>query len=58
MQLERSYFRHLKFENLFNEFIFNSRPANKKISFAVKTCRPQNFKVQKICKDMIIRIIV
>ena len=31
-------------------------PVNKKISIAVKTCRPQNFKVQLTCKDIIIKI--
>ena len=48
MQLKRSYFRHLNFENDFNEFIFNARLANIVIKLAVKTGRPQYFKVTKV----------
>ena len=47
MQLKRSYFRHLNFENDINEFIFNARLANIVIKLAVKTGRPQYFKVTK-----------
>jgi len=48
MQLKRSYFRHLNFENDINEFIFNARLANIVIKLAVKTGRPQYFKVTKV----------
>jgi len=48
MQLKRSYSRHLNFENDINEFIFNARLANIVIKLAVKTGRPQYFKVTKV----------
>ncbi len=48
MQLKRSYFRHLNFENDINEFIFNARLANIVIKLAVKTGRPQYFKATKV----------
>ena len=38
----------LNFENDFNEFIFNARLANIVIKLAVKTGRPQYFKVTKV----------
>ena len=58
MQLKRSYFRHLKVEKKIYEIIFITRLANNQISLAVKTSRPQNFKVQKFDKDKINNTII
>ena len=50
MQLKRSYFRHLKVKKKIYELIFIARLANKNISLAVNTCRPQYINVLKCAK--------
>ena len=50
MQLERSYFRHLKVKNKIYEFIFIARIANKNISLAGNASRPQYINVLKCAK--------
>ena len=44
MQLERSYFRQLRFESMIYELWLNARRAYCSIDLAVKTRRPHNVK--------------
>ena len=44
MQLERSYFRQLRFESVIYELWLNARRAYCSIDLAVKTSRPQYVK--------------
>lgn len=51
MQLERSYFRQLRFESMIYELWLNARRAYCSIDLAVKTSRPQYVKEKLVPKQ-------